>query len=332
MKVSVVSLNLTLTILVLIPQMRKICQGVQSFSSNHRLGKVLDLGKFNLDLRLSPINLLEDQTQILEDQNNSLVKDQDSHFNLLGFQKLLPEIVSDFLIIITQHSSTMLCLPLQQQGHDLPLHLADLLLDQHGPQPGGQHSHLLVDQLQQHLEDLLLLPVAHRRLVAEDHLQTNRLRTSFHQDFHLQPYQTDPIPYHREMADFQRAIEMSLEDQVEMVSIPHSDLEGLQALGLNHPDQPHLQDWEETGQIMQEDPPHSDLRLMVCEVVMEEEIVSLVMPLTDHLLLSTDHQIQDQVRDLISDHLDLVRPEAIVQPIVHLLVLMYLVRVEETEG
>jgi hypothetical protein len=168
--------------------------------------------------------------------------------------------------------------------------------------------------------------------VAEDPLQTNRLRTSFHQDFHLQPYQTDPIQYHREIMDFQRAIEMSLEDQVEMVSILHSDLEGLQALGINHPDQPYLQDQEETGQIMQEGPPHSDLRLMVCVVVMEEEIVSLVMRLTDHLLLSTDHQIQDQVRDLISDHLDLVRPEAIVQPIVHLLVLMYLVRVEETEG
>ena len=332
MKVSVASLNLTLTILVLIPQMCKICQDAQSFSSNHQLGKVLDLGKFNSDLRLSPINLLEGQTRILEDRNNSLVKDQDNHFNLLGFQKLLLEIVSDFLVIITQHSSTMLCLPLQQQGHGLPLLLADLLLDQHGPQPGGQHSHLLVDQLQQHPEDLLLLPAALRRLVAEDHLQTNRLRTSFHQDFHLQPYQTDPIQYHREMMDFQRAIEMSLEDQVEMVSILHSDLEGLQALGHNHPDQPRLQDWEETGQLMQGDPPHSDLRLMVCEVVMEEEIVSLVMPLTDHLLLSTDHQIQDQVRDLISDHLDLVRPEAIVQPIVHLLILMYLVRVEETEG
>ena len=197
MKVSVASLNLTLTILVLIPQMCKICQDVQNFSSNHQLGKVLDLGKFNLDLRLSPINLLEDQTQILEDQNNSLVKDQDSHFNLLGFQKLLLEIVSDFLVIITQHSSTMLCLPLQQQGHDLPLPLADLLLDQHGPLPGGQHSHLLVDQLQQHPEDLLLLPAALRRLVAEDHLQTNRSRTSFHQDFHLQPYQTDPIQYRR---------------------------------------------------------------------------------------------------------------------------------------
>ena len=348
MKVSVASLNLTLTILVLIPQMCKICQGVQSFSSNQQMGKVLDLGKFNSDLRLSPINLLEDQTKILEDRNNNLVKDLDNHFNLLGFQKLLLEIVSDFLVIITQHSSTMLCLPLQQQGHGLPLLLADLLLDQHGPQPGGQHSpqpggqhsHLLVDQLQQHPEDqlqqhpedLLLLPAALRRLVAEDHLQTNRLRTSFHQDFHLQPYQTDPIPYHREMADFQRAIEMSLEDQVEMVSTLHSDLEGLQALGLNHPDQPHLQDWEETGQIMQEDPPHSDLRLMAREVVMEVEIVSLIMLLTDHLLLSTDHQIQDQVRDLMRDHLDLVRPEAIVQPIVHLLVLMYLVRVEETEG
>lgn len=332
MKVSVALLNLTLTILVLIPQMCKICQDAQSFSSNHQLGKVLDLAKFNLDLRLSPINLLEDQAQILEDQNNSLVKDQDNHFNLLGFQKLLLEIVSDFLVTITQHSSTVLCLPLQQPGHGQPLLLADLLLDQHGPQPGVQHSHLLVDQPQQHPEDLLLLPAALRRLVAEDHLQTNRLRTSFHQDFHLQPYQTDPIQYHREIMDFQRAIEMSLEDQVEMVLILHSDLEGLQASGLNHPDQPDLQDWEETGQIMQEDPPLSDLRPTVCVVVMEVEIVSLIMLLTDHLLPSTDHQIQDQARDLMTDHLDSVRPEAIVQPIVHLLVLMYLVLVEETEG
>ena len=116
MKVSVASLNLTLTILVLIPQIRKICQGVQSFSSNQQMGKVLDLGRFNSDLRLSTINLLEDQTKILEDRNNNLVKDLDNHYNLLGFQRLLLEIVSDFLVIITQHSSTMLCLPLQQRG------------------------------------------------------------------------------------------------------------------------------------------------------------------------------------------------------------------------
>merc|ERR1711981_727470 len=129
------------------------------------------------------------------------------------------------------------------------------------------------------------------------------------------------------MMDFQRAIEMFLEDQVEMVSTLHSDLEGLQASGLNHPDQPDLQDWEETGQIMQEDPPPSDLHPMVCVAVMEVEIVSLIMLLIDHLLLSADHQIQDQARDLMTDHLDSVRPEAIV----HLLVLMYLVLVE-TEG
>ena len=90
MKGNVVSLNLTLITVDLILPMFKIYQDDLRYINNLVPDNALDQEKFNLGLNLLPKN---HPVTIQGDQKQDSSRDQDSHFNLLSFQILPPDVL-----------------------------------------------------------------------------------------------------------------------------------------------------------------------------------------------------------------------------------------------